>query len=200
MAISWAMKGYNVVSISYRLDPRLAQNPWPPGVSPLAQAAKAIDDGMESIRWLKANARSYDIDPTRIATVGYSAGGAVSLGIAVATDTSPGGPLAAYSPSVTAAVSTGAQLTPGIDAGVLSFKPTDAPVLMFHHETDASSGTGEYAMRTCAAIRAGGSTCDFVLQPGEGHTTDLDPHPTRRWWTTELGPFIWTQLRLDTAP
>lgn len=140
----------------------------------------------------------YDIDPTRIATVGYSAGGAISLGIAVATDLTPGGPLAAYSPTV-AAVSTGAQLTPGIDAGALTFEPTDAPVLMFHYETDASSGTAVYAMRTCTAIRDGGSTCDFVLEPGEGHTTDLDPHPTRKWWNTELGPFIWTQLRLATA-
>jgi hypothetical protein len=91
-------------------------------------------------------------------------------------------------------VSTGAQLTPGIDAGVLTFQPTDAPALMFHHETDASSGTGEYAFRTCQAIRDGGSTCDFVLQPGEGHTTDL--HPMSYWWTSQLGPFMWNALRL----
>ena len=197
VARSWAMRGYVAVAIGYRLDPRLAQSPWPPGVTPLTAAAKAIDDGMESIRWLKANATTYGIDPTRVATVGYSAGGAISLGIAVATDTTPGGPLAAQSPSVAAAVSTGAQLTPGIDAGVLTFEPTDAPVLMFHHETDAASGTGEYAMRTCAAVRAGGSTCDFVLQPGDGHTTDLDP--ASYWWSSELGPFVWTQLRLASA-
>jgi dienelactone hydrolase len=197
VARSWARKGYVAVSISYRLDPRLAMSPRPPGVTQLGAAANAIDDGMESIRWLKANAATYNIDPTRIATVGYSAGGAVSLGIAVATDLTPGGPLAAHSPSVAAAVSTGAQLTPGIDAGFLTFQPTDAPVLMFHHETDAASGTAEYAMRTCSAIRTGGSTCDFVLQPGEGHTTDLDPD--RTWWGPELGPFLWTQLRLASA-
>jgi acetyl esterase/lipase len=197
VARSWARKGYVAVSISYRLDPRLAMSPRPPGVTQLGAAANAIDDGMESIRWLKANASTYGIDPTRIATVGYSAGGAISLGIAAMADLTPGGPLAAYSPSVAAAVSTGAQLTPGIDAGAVTFQPTDAPVLMFHHETDAASGTAEYAMRTCSAIRAGGSTCDFVLQPGEGHTTDLDPD--RSWWPTELGPFLWTQLRLASA-
>lgn len=197
VARSWARRGYVAVSISYRLDPRLAQSPRPPGVTQLGAAANAIDDGMESIRWLKANAATYNIDPTRIATVGYSAGGVVSLGVAAMTDPTPGGPLAAYSPSVAAAVSTGAQLTPGIDANLITFQPTDAPVLMFHHVTDQASGTGEYAMRTCWAIRAGGSTCDFVLQPGEGHTTDLDP--AQYWWSPELGPFLWTQLRLATA-
>ena len=68
---------------------------------------------------------------------------------------------------------------------------------MFHHETDVASGTAAYAMQTCSGIRAGGSTCDFVLQPGEGHTTDLDPY--QYWWTSELGPLLWTQLRLATA-
>lgn len=195
VAMSWAVRGYNVASISYRLDPRLAMSPRPPGVTVIGAAAKAIDDGMESIRWLKLNAATYNIDATRIATIGYSAGGAVSLGIALIDDMTPGGPLASFSPTVAAAISTGAQLTDGIDAGLVTFQPTDAPVLMFHYETDAASGTGDFAMRTCGGQRAGGSTCDFVLQPGDGHTTDLDPG--QRWWPT-MGPFLWTHLRLGT--
>jgi dienelactone hydrolase len=197
VARSWARKGYVAVAISYRLDPRLAMSPRPPGVTQLGAAANAIDDGMESIRWLKANASTYGIDPTRIATVGYSAGGVVSLGIGVLNDLTPGGPLAAQSPSVSAAVSTGAQLTPGIEAGLISFSSSAAPILMFHHVTDAASGTGDYAMQTCSAVRDHGGTCDFVLQPGEGHTADLDPD--RPWWTPELGPFLWTQLRLASS-
>ena len=60
--------------------------------------------------------------------------------------------------------------------------------------TDEASGTWENAFRTCDAIRTGGSTCNFVLQPGEGHTTDLNP--ASYWWTSQLGPFIWNELRL----
>ena len=72
---------------------------------------------------------------------------------------------------------------------------TEAPILMFHYETDVASDTGPYAYRTCTAYRDTGATCDFVMQPGEGHTTDLGPGSV--WWSSELGPFIWQQLRLS---
>ena len=67
VAREWARRGYVAVSISYRLDPRLAMSPRPPGVTQLGAAANAIDDAMESVRFLKANAATYRIDPTRIA-------------------------------------------------------------------------------------------------------------------------------------
>ena len=105
-AMDFATRGYVVASISYRLRP--ASQPL------LPKAADAIDDGMESIRWLKANAATYGIDTTRIAMMGTSAGGVVALGVALADDPTPGGPLAAVSPRIDAAVSTGAHLTPGL--------------------------------------------------------------------------------------
>ena len=54
--------GYAGVSIGYRLSDEAV---WP------AQ----IDDCKAAIRWLKANAKKYDLDPTRIAVHGTSAGG-----------------------------------------------------------------------------------------------------------------------------
>jgi hypothetical protein len=44
-------------------------------------------------------------------------------------------------------------------------------------------------------MRAAGATCDFVLQPGSGHTTNLTPGGP--WWTSEIGPFLWLHLGLD---
>jgi triacylglycerol lipase len=54
--------GYTVVSINYRLAPK---HPFP------AQ----IDDCRAALGWMKTSAAKYKIDPERIATYGYSAGG-----------------------------------------------------------------------------------------------------------------------------
>lgn len=55
-------KGYVVVSINYRLT---GEAPFP------AQ----IYDCKAAVRWVRANAATYNIDPDRIAVVGFSAGG-----------------------------------------------------------------------------------------------------------------------------
>ncbi len=57
-----AEAGYTVVSINYRLAPK---HPFP------AQ----IDDCRAALAWMKTNAAKYKIDPERMATYGYSAGG-----------------------------------------------------------------------------------------------------------------------------
>ena len=189
-AISWARRGFVAAGVSYRLG-------TPASVSSnlLAVAGRAIDDAMESVRWLKSNATTYRIDSAKIAAVGFSAGGAIALGVAVADDATPAGPLSAFSPKIAAGVSTGAHLTPALGTGAVSFEPEDAAVMLFHYETDSTTDVSdEYAFRTCAAVRAGGNTCDFISQPGSGHTTWLEPGGT--WWTPEVGPFVWTQLGL----
>lgn len=62
--------GFAVVSINYRLSP---QAPYP------AQ----LEDCKAAIRWIRANAEKYQLDPTRIAAWGASAGGhlAAMLGL-----------------------------------------------------------------------------------------------------------------------
>lgn len=185
----YARRGYVAASIGYRLDPRVAQG----GL--LVAATNAIDDGMESVRWLKANAATYGIDVTRIGALGVSAGGAITLGLSVADDPTPGGPLAAFSPTIDAAVSTGAHLTPGIGSPLLSFEADDPAVLMFHYELDdVTAVTDDYAFETCAEVRAAGSTCDFVTQPGSGHTTSVNAGGSN--WTSRIGPFLWHHLDL----
>jgi dienelactone hydrolase len=189
----WVMRGYNAISIDYRLDDSLRQDSSDPRVA--AAAAAATSDAEVAVRWMKANAAKYGIDPNRIAAVGYSAGGAISLAMSAAPDGGDRtGPLARYSSKIQAAVSTGAYLTPGIDLGLLTITKGLAPILMFHYETDVASDTGAYAFRTCSAYRAAGSTCEYVSQPGEGHTTDLTPGSV--WWSNEVGPFVWQYLRL----
>lgn len=78
-------RGYAVVSINYRLS---AEAKWP------AQ----IYDGKAAIRFLRANATTYGLDPTRIAVWGDSAGGdlaallGTSGGVQALSDPSMGNP------------------------------------------------------------------------------------------------------------
>ena len=161
----------------------------------MLKATNAIDDGIESVRWLRSNAATYSIDVGRIAGLGSSAGGAITLGMAIVDDPTPGGPLAGVSRNISAAVSTGAHLTPGIPTGAISFDATDAPVMMFHYETDtATDNADEYAFETCAAVRTAGNTCDFNVQAGWGHTVSVGS--TGPYWTSEIGPFLWHHLDL----
>jgi pectinesterase len=61
-AMELARRGYVAVTIEYRLSNE-------------AKHPAAIHDLKASIRWLRANAARYNIDPNRIAAVGASAGG-----------------------------------------------------------------------------------------------------------------------------
>jgi hypothetical protein len=75
---------------------------------------------------------------------------------------------------------------------------SDAPSLMFMYAYDTASHiTAAYAFETCSALRAAGNACCEVEQAGTGHTTSLTIGG--QWWTSELGPFLWDQLRLSTA-
>jgi acetyl esterase/lipase len=60
-------------SINYRLAPK---NHWP----------ACLEDVKRAIRWVKANAGKYKVDPNRIAIIGYSAGGQIACLAAVQAD------------------------------------------------------------------------------------------------------------------
>jgi acetyl esterase/lipase len=68
-----ARKGYVAVTIDYRLAPTY---PFP----------AAVEDSKAAVRWLRANAEKYNVDPTRIGATGASAGGTLALFLGVAAD------------------------------------------------------------------------------------------------------------------
>jgi acetyl esterase/lipase len=75
-AESLAKRGFFAVSINYRLS----------GVAPFPAA---IEDGKCAIRWLRAHAGEYNVDPNHIGVWGSSAGGHLSL-LAGTADASAG--------------------------------------------------------------------------------------------------------------
>ncbi|HEY0893637.1 MAG TPA: alpha/beta hydrolase [Cellvibrio sp.] len=65
MAIGMAERGYVAATISYRLSPE-------------AQYPAAIHDVKAALRWLRKNAKKYDVNPAQIAVAGGSAGGQIA--------------------------------------------------------------------------------------------------------------------------
>ena len=63
-ARAFALQGYVCFSINYRLAAK-GRNCWP----------TPLDDVQRAVRWVRANAERYGIDPKRIGAIGHSAGG-----------------------------------------------------------------------------------------------------------------------------
>lgn len=77
VANGYAARGYVVVSINYRLQ---GDDPPTPGATPLNRAVyAAIQDAATAVGWMRTNAATYRIDPTRIAIGGSSAGSIAAL-------------------------------------------------------------------------------------------------------------------------
>lgn len=68
-----AEHGYVAVTVTYRLAPK---HPFP----------AAVHDVKAAVRWLRASAKKYDIDPDRIGTMGGSAGGTLAQMLGVTGD------------------------------------------------------------------------------------------------------------------
>jgi len=70
-----ANAGIASFSINYRLAPK---HPWP----------ACLEDVQSALRWVRANAATYNADPKRIALLGYSAGGQLAALAAIRADES----------------------------------------------------------------------------------------------------------------
>ncbi|MCC6590028.1 MAG: alpha/beta hydrolase fold domain-containing protein [Bryobacterales bacterium] len=66
LCIKLAQKGYAAATVQYRLAPR-------------HQFPAAVEDVKAAVRFLRANAARYGVDPNRIGTIGGSAGGHLAL-------------------------------------------------------------------------------------------------------------------------
>lgn len=69
----FAERGYVAATVTYRLAPKY---PFP----------AAVHDVKAAVRWLRANARTYRIDPNRIGVTGGSAGGHLAQFLGVTSD------------------------------------------------------------------------------------------------------------------
>lgn len=70
LCLKLAERGYVAITVSYRLAPKY-------------QFPAAVHDVKAAVRWLRANAQKYHVDPNRIGTTGGSAGGHLAQFLAV---------------------------------------------------------------------------------------------------------------------
>ena len=70
LCLKLAERGYVAMTVSYRLAPKY-------------QFPAAVHDVKAAVRWLRANAQKYHVDPDRIGTTGGSAGGHLAQFLAV---------------------------------------------------------------------------------------------------------------------
>jgi dienelactone hydrolase len=171
-----ATRGWVVLSIEYRLDPRLPEGlegylNSPHKLYDLALLAETIRDAQHdmqaAVRWARANAATYRLDPDRIATGGFSAGATMSMATAYNSDDPGTSGNPGYSSRVTAAIGTGTLNIPLVDIHPdLAVEP---PVAMFHGQNDQSPVLGPIA--TCLVARALLNVCELKVYAGEGHSS-----------------------------
>ena len=73
LILKLAQQGYVAMTVSYRLAPKY-------------QFPAAVHDTKAAVRWARANATTYKIDPARIGTTGSSAGGHLAQFLGVTAD------------------------------------------------------------------------------------------------------------------
>lgn len=152
-------KGYASASISYRLSER--------GCTVINAACiesivDATEDAQAAVRFFRANAAAYRIDPDRIAVAGSSAGAitAMNVGFDAVVPGDSGNP--GHPSDVQAAVSlSGARL-------LGTCTEDSAPAMMFHNEVDPLVPY-VWATNTRACAEDGGSWARVRTFPGAGH-------------------------------
>lgn len=73
ICVQLATEGYAAATIQYRLAPKY-------------RFPACVEDCKAAVRWLRANAKKYNLDPDRIAAMGTSAGGHLSVFLAATAD------------------------------------------------------------------------------------------------------------------
>lgn len=152
-------KGYVSASISYRLSAR--------GCTVIDAACvesiiDATEDAQAAVRFFRANAETYRIDPTRIAIAGTSAGAITALNVGYRAVVPGNSGTPGESSDVAAAVSlSGARLLGTCDPG-------DAPALLFHGTTDVLTPYA-WAENTKACADGADLWARIVTWEGDGH-------------------------------
>jgi len=160
IATRFAKRGYVSTSINYRLregdyfdvgDPRLPQ-----------VIAEARHDAQAAVRWLRANAAAYHIDPNRIAVGGTSAGAITALHVNY-NSTDPGDSGNPGYPSDTSAC---IDISGAVDVALME---QGEPPVMIVHGTEDTRVPYDHALNIVARGQEVGITVEFHSLEGMGH-------------------------------
>ena len=181
-----AQAGYIAFAVDYRLvDIASGRHPWP------AQ----LDDVQHAVRWVRANAARYGVDPERVGAYGWSAGGQLAALLGTRDTRDAASPLAAYPSRVACVVDLAGDVDlaaytspPALDEVVALLGGTPAqvperyrdtsplswidartaPFLVFHGALDDVVPVAQ-SRRLVSALRATGVEVEYVELPDAGH-------------------------------
>lgn len=162
LSLGSARRGYVAVSIDYRL---LASS----GCEVTEEECRAIaienqHDVQAAVRWLRANAARYRIDPARIAVGGTSVGGILSYLVA----TRPEDPGESGNPGFSSRVGAFVSLAGGFPGGGGYPSAGDAPGLLFHGTNDRTTPFS-WSIDAARALRDAGVHSTLQLIPRGQH-------------------------------
>ncbi|MHC4997149.1 MAG: alpha/beta hydrolase fold domain-containing protein [Planctomycetota bacterium] len=133
--LEYAAKGYVTMSVNYRLS---------------RAKLECVEDVKCAVRWLRANAKKYNVDPNRIGAYGNSAGAhlVTMLGVSHGEKKLDVGPWQEYSSAVQAVAASATPTSPRVRGegyteehnklvAPMTYVSADAPpFLLFHEESD----------------------------------------------------------------
>ena len=164
LANRFAKLGYVAVSINYRLlAPQRCDAAG--GIAPACFNAgvEAVHDAQAAVRWLRAHAVTYAIDPDRIGIGGESAGGITATGVGVSADRAGESGNPGYASNVGAWVS----ISGGLPGGIF-VDATDAPGLLFSGTADKTVPY-QWSVDTATAMEKAGVPVVLKTLEGAGH-------------------------------
>ncbi len=171
----------------FSIDYRLATD--------VTQFGVAIDDVQSAIRYVKAHADEYNIDPNRIALIGESAGGQLAAMAVLrgGADVAVKAVVAIYTPTDLVSLVKNSRYIPAqmqdaikgspwesfILAGLSQLSPIEnvrrnMPPFLFIHGTSDILVPFEQSQRMCDRMRKAGASCEIYPVEGAGHGI--------RWW------------------
>jgi acetyl esterase/lipase len=185
----FAKKGFVNVSIDYRTEPGGCTGSVPVQTC-IGAVGEARQDAQTAVRFLRSQAATYGIDPTRIAIGGSSAGAITALNVGYTPDNPGTGDHQGFPSNVRAVQSiSGGMLASGpIDAG-------DAPALLFHGTADTLVPY-DWAVTTTNQAKAAELVAVLRTWEGEGH---VPYYQHRQQILDETRNFFYSQMDLAHA-
>lgn len=183
----FAKKGYVNISIDYRL---YEGGCFPFTPQCITAIVHAKHDAQAAVRFLRANAATYDVDPNRIAIAGTSAGAITALNVAYGPEDVGNSGNPGFPSTVRGAVSlSGAAVATTPHAG-------EAKALLFHGTTDPLVPYA-WATNTVDAAKAAGLEVFLTSWEGAGHVPYI-AHRTEI--INQTTNFLYWTLDVKNAP
>lgn len=162
LATAYAQRGFVALSIEYRMHEAAGGISFPPDAAETARILDAKHDMQAAVRWIRAKAGTYGVDPQRVAVGGSSAGAVM----AVVAATLPDDPGSSGTPGISSKVCTAISMMGAGDPALVD--AGDAGAIFFHGDQDTVVPYSA-AIATHDAMGEAGLATDVVTFPGAGH-------------------------------